>query len=166
MSGAQRKGCLWAMNPSKISKMDEEVQKWSRKDPSAIRKAMVNPDQLESLERGELKYSCSGDDAYGDEESEEASDVEVELEHSPPPAPAEEEEEDDEEEEELEVYDNDTDTEQNLLQVEMALAERELLEYEDRASNKRSRSILEMDDDHRLYELQASRRKAAYVLMD
>lgn len=42
-NGAQRKGCLWAMNPEKINKMDEEVQKWSRKDPSAIRKAMVNP---------------------------------------------------------------------------------------------------------------------------
>lgn len=42
-NGAQRKGCLWAMNPAKISKMDEEVQKWSRKDPSAIRKAMINP---------------------------------------------------------------------------------------------------------------------------
>lgn len=43
LNGAQRKGCLWAMNPAKISKMDEEVQKWSRKDPSAIKKAMVNP---------------------------------------------------------------------------------------------------------------------------
>lgn len=42
-NGAQRKGCLWAMNPAKISKMDEEVQKWSRKDPAAIRKAMINP---------------------------------------------------------------------------------------------------------------------------
>merc|ERR1719225_1125407 len=39
----QRKGCLWAMNPEKITKMDEEVKKWSRKDPQAIReaKAMV-----------------------------------------------------------------------------------------------------------------------------
>lgn len=43
VNGTQRKGCLWAMNPSKISKMDEEVQKWSRKDPTAIRKAMINP---------------------------------------------------------------------------------------------------------------------------
>lgn len=43
INGTQRKGCLWAMNPSKISKMDEEVQKWSRKDPTAIRKAMINP---------------------------------------------------------------------------------------------------------------------------
>lgn len=43
LNGAQRKGCLWAMNPAKISKMDEEVQKWSRKDPHAIKRAMVNP---------------------------------------------------------------------------------------------------------------------------
>nr|CAI5820092.1 unnamed protein product [Callosobruchus analis] len=43
LNGAQRKGCLWAMNPAKISKMDDEVQKWSRKDPLAIRKAMLNP---------------------------------------------------------------------------------------------------------------------------
>lgn len=42
-SGSQRKGCLWAMNPAKISKMDDEVAKWSRKDPSAIKKAMVCP---------------------------------------------------------------------------------------------------------------------------
>lgn len=66
--------------------MDEEVQKWSRKDPSAIRKAMINPDHLEALERGELKYTYSSEDAdaYGDSsadtESEEASDVEIELE--------------------------------------------------------------------------------------
>lgn len=85
MSGAQRKGCLWAMNPNKISKMDEEVQKWSRKDPTAIRKAMINPEHLEALERGELKYSYSSEDGYadsnGDTESEEASDVEIELEN-------------------------------------------------------------------------------------
>jgi hypothetical protein len=31
------------MNPDKISKMDEEVQKWSRKDPMGIKKAMVHP---------------------------------------------------------------------------------------------------------------------------
>uniref|UniRef100_A0A1B6CS16 Fork-head domain-containing protein n=1 Tax=Clastoptera arizonana TaxID=38151 RepID=A0A1B6CS16_9HEMI len=53
--GTQRKGCLWAMNPAKIAKMDDEVAKWSRKDPSAIKKAMVNPENLELLERGEMK---------------------------------------------------------------------------------------------------------------
>lgn len=86
LNGAQRKGCLWAMNPAKISKMDEEVQKWSRKDPTAIRKAMVNPEELESLERGELKFSCSYDegdvvgDSCGSAESDEGSDYEPEIE--------------------------------------------------------------------------------------
>lgn len=31
------------MNPEKINKMDEEIKKWSRKDPQAIKKAMVYP---------------------------------------------------------------------------------------------------------------------------
>ena len=39
----QRKGCLWAMNPAKIVKMEEEVAKWSRKDPMAIKKGMSHP---------------------------------------------------------------------------------------------------------------------------
>jgi hypothetical protein len=60
-NGGQRKGCLWAMNPSKISKMDEEVMKWSRKDPMAIKKAMVYPENLEALERGEMKHGHSGE---------------------------------------------------------------------------------------------------------
>jgi len=47
-TGAPRKGCLWTMNPSKISKMDDEMQKWSRKDPSAIRRAMLNPGRLQT----------------------------------------------------------------------------------------------------------------------
>ncbi|PSN38839.1 hypothetical protein C0J52_12604 [Blattella germanica] len=59
-NGSQRKGCLWAMNPAKIAKMDEEVQKWSKKDPMAIRKAMICPDNLEMLERGEMKREFSG----------------------------------------------------------------------------------------------------------
>ena len=42
-NGSQRKGCLWAMNPNKIQKMNEEVQKWSRKDPMAIKKGMAMP---------------------------------------------------------------------------------------------------------------------------
>lgn len=46
LNGTTRKGCLWAMNPAKISKMDEEVQKWSRKDPTAIKKAMVYPGNI------------------------------------------------------------------------------------------------------------------------
>merc|ERR1719186_2059564 len=38
----------------KVTKMDDEVKKWSRKDPMAIKKAMVYPDTLEALERGEM----------------------------------------------------------------------------------------------------------------
>ncbi|PSN38837.1 Forkhead box protein N1 [Blattella germanica] len=51
-NGSQRKGCLWAMNPAKIAKMDEEVQKWSKKDPMAIRKAMICPVMVIWLEGG------------------------------------------------------------------------------------------------------------------
>jgi len=36
-------GCLWTLSPAKATKMDEEVLKWSRKDPSAIKRAMAYP---------------------------------------------------------------------------------------------------------------------------
>jgi hypothetical protein len=42
-SGSSRKGCLWALNPVKIDKMEEEMQKWKRKDLPAIRRSMANP---------------------------------------------------------------------------------------------------------------------------
>lgn len=76
-NGGQRKGCLWAMNPTKIAKMDDEVQKWSRKDPMAIKKAMVHPEHLESLERGEMKHGSTGesDGENEDNEEEEVEDV-------------------------------------------------------------------------------------------
>ncbi|XP_045764821.1 uncharacterized protein LOC123867024 [Maniola jurtina] len=76
-NGSQRKGCLWAMNPSKVGKMDEEVQKWSRKDPQAIKKAMVYPESLEALERGEMKYSGFGSDNEVDDDVD--PDVDAEL---------------------------------------------------------------------------------------
>jgi hypothetical protein len=83
-NGGQRKGCLWAMNPAKISKMDEEVLKWSRKDPMAIKKAMVHPEHLESLERGEMKHGHSGMSDDEDENdmgsSEENDDIQSENE--------------------------------------------------------------------------------------
>jgi hypothetical protein len=65
-----RKGCLWALNPAKVTKMDEEVQKWSRKDPMAIRRAMSDPENLEIIEKGELKRDYSGN-AGSDEDEEE-----------------------------------------------------------------------------------------------
>lgn len=76
-NGGQRKGCLWAMNPAKIAKMDEEVQKWSRKDPMAIRKAMVHPEHLEALERGEMKHGSLND---SDVEQDDTEDIESEPE--------------------------------------------------------------------------------------
>ncbi|KAJ0179763.1 hypothetical protein K1T71_004354 [Dendrolimus kikuchii] len=78
-NGSQRKGCLWAMNPSKVGKMDEEVQKWSRKDPQAIKKAMVYPESLEALERGEMKYSSAGGDTDADEDGDGDADVELDA---------------------------------------------------------------------------------------
>jgi len=62
----QRKGCLWAMNPAKITKMDEEVLKWSRKDPMAIKKGMVHPHTLEKLERGEMIKDYNANTRVGD----------------------------------------------------------------------------------------------------
>ncbi|XP_055587209.1 forkhead box protein J3 isoform X2 [Uranotaenia lowii] len=81
-NGGQRKGCLWAMNPAKINKMDDEVQKWSRKDPMAIRRAMVHPEHLDALERGEMKHGSTGDsDGEGDDgDTEDQSDIEEEEE--------------------------------------------------------------------------------------
>lgn len=98
-NGGQRKGCLWAMNPSKIVKMDEEVQKWSRKDPMAIRKAMVFPEHLEALERGEMKHGSTGEsDGENDEdEQSEPEEVENEVDDSfmnTPPESCEDEEQD------------------------------------------------------------------------
>ncbi|KAL8180014.1 UNVERIFIED_CONTAM: Forkhead box protein N4, partial [Gekko kuhli] len=49
LSGASRKGCLWALNPAKIDKMEEEMQKWKRKDLAAIHRSMANPEELDRL---------------------------------------------------------------------------------------------------------------------
>uniref|UniRef100_A0A3P8W6Q7 Forkhead box N4 n=1 Tax=Cynoglossus semilaevis TaxID=244447 RepID=A0A3P8W6Q7_CYNSE len=49
MSSSSRKGCLWALNPAKIDKMEEEMQKWKRKDLPAIRRSMANPEELDKL---------------------------------------------------------------------------------------------------------------------
>lgn len=82
-NGGQRKGCLWTMNPTRVIKMDEEIQKWSRKDPIAISKAMVYPDNLALLERGEMKHGSTGDSEGendgADEDTEDNSDSEHEA---------------------------------------------------------------------------------------
>ncbi|XP_019908662.2 forkhead box protein N4 isoform X3 [Esox lucius] len=48
-TSSTRKGCLWALNPAKMDKMEEEMQKGRRKDPTAIRRSMSNPDELDRL---------------------------------------------------------------------------------------------------------------------
>lgn len=48
MSGTSRKGCLWALNPAKIDKMEEEMQKWKRKDLAAILRSMANPGEQQA----------------------------------------------------------------------------------------------------------------------
>jgi len=53
------------MNPNKIQKMNEEVQKWSRKDPQAIKKGMAMPESLPALERGEMKKDYNANTTGG-----------------------------------------------------------------------------------------------------
>lgn len=40
---SSRKGCLWALNPAKVEKMQEELHKWRRKDPITVRRSMARP---------------------------------------------------------------------------------------------------------------------------
>ncbi|NXH47648.1 FOXN1 protein, partial [Dicaeum eximium] len=58
---SSRKGCLWALNPAKIDKMQEELQKWKRKDPVAVRKSMAKPEELDTLigDKGDKLRSSS-----------------------------------------------------------------------------------------------------------
>ncbi|XP_058489198.1 forkhead box protein N1 isoform X2 [Solea solea] len=46
---SSRKGCLWALNPAKVGKMQEELHKWRRKDPIMVRRSMARPEDLETL---------------------------------------------------------------------------------------------------------------------
>ncbi|XP_062873421.1 forkhead box protein N1 [Trichomycterus rosablanca] len=58
---ASRKGCLWSLNPAKVEKMQEELQKWRRKDPITVRRSMARPELLDHLlgERPEKLKSLS-----------------------------------------------------------------------------------------------------------
>ncbi|XP_032787534.2 forkhead box protein Q1 [Daphnia magna] len=78
-SSSTRKGCLWTLSPAKATKMDEEVLKWSRKDPSAIKRAMAYPDALEMLERGEMKMESAGGASTESEDEGEGPEEEVEC---------------------------------------------------------------------------------------
>ncbi|XP_074498051.1 forkhead box protein N1 [Sebastes fasciatus] len=46
---SSRKGCLWALNPAKVEKMQEELHKWRRKDPVTVRRSMARPEDLDHL---------------------------------------------------------------------------------------------------------------------
>lgn len=50
---SSRKGCLWSLNPAKARKMDEEIAKWNKKDPQAIKRSMAKPETFDILERGQ-----------------------------------------------------------------------------------------------------------------
>ncbi|XP_061178103.1 forkhead box protein N4-like [Saccostrea echinata] len=52
MNGNTKKGCLWALNPAKILKMEDEIAKHRKKDLDSILKSMSNPDKLELIEAG------------------------------------------------------------------------------------------------------------------
>lgn len=49
-NGSARKGCLWAMNPEKQTKMEEEVYKWTKKDPMGIKRSMAKPEEFSRIE--------------------------------------------------------------------------------------------------------------------
>ena len=43
LNGNAKKGCLWALNPEKIEKMEEEIAKHRKKDLEAIKISMAMP---------------------------------------------------------------------------------------------------------------------------
>ncbi|XP_056298048.1 forkhead box protein N1 [Pseudoliparis swirei] len=47
--GGPRKCCLWALNPAKVDKMQEELHKWRRKDPVRVRRSMASPEDMDRL---------------------------------------------------------------------------------------------------------------------
>lgn len=53
-----------------MHKMDEEVQKWSKKDLQGIKDAMTRPEVLENLERGEMKFEATSGASSCSEDSE------------------------------------------------------------------------------------------------
>ena len=41
MHGHARKGCLWGLNELRITRMDEEIVKWRRKDPEGDHLSLI-----------------------------------------------------------------------------------------------------------------------------
>ncbi|XP_070200258.1 forkhead box protein N4-like isoform X2 [Littorina saxatilis] len=53
LSSGAKKGCLWALNPAKVKKMEEEITKWGKKDPALLLNSMAYPENLEAIEKGQ-----------------------------------------------------------------------------------------------------------------
>lgn len=49
LSQGAKKGCLWALNPAKVSKMEDEISKWGKKDPVGLLSSMAYPGILNSV---------------------------------------------------------------------------------------------------------------------
>uniref|UniRef100_A0A8C5C5S8 Forkhead box N4 n=1 Tax=Gadus morhua TaxID=8049 RepID=A0A8C5C5S8_GADMO len=74
LSGSSRKGCLWALNPAKIDKMEEEMQKWKRKDLPAIPwltpvrlkvpRSMANPGETKATSRPQTRRYLTNPGRY------------------------------------------------------------------------------------------------------
>uniref|UniRef100_UPI00358F5B89 forkhead box protein N4-like n=1 Tax=Myxine glutinosa TaxID=7769 RepID=UPI00358F5B89 len=54
-----RKGCLWCLVPARVSRMEDEIRKWRRKDPDGIHRSMANPDLLQLLVPDEITGSTT-----------------------------------------------------------------------------------------------------------
>lgn len=54
--------------------MHDELLKWSKKDPAAIRRSMANPERLELLERGQLALAAPALPHRASEEDDEEED--------------------------------------------------------------------------------------------
>ncbi|KAF7385819.1 hypothetical protein HZH66_011661 [Vespula vulgaris] len=174
-NGNQRKGCLWAINPAKIAKMDEEVQKWSRKDPLAIKKAMIYPDHLELLERGEMKYAGSGDmseetESSGDETAEESAVYDESI-HSHIAANSVTDSYDESSQDcdvditehlydEIDIEDN-----KDALHMQLNITKQEAIEYELSPSTKKQKTLTGAIQGNYVYQpVTTSRRKAPLLL--
>jgi hypothetical protein len=62
-TSGSKKGCLWALNPDKCRKLEEECKRCRQRDPVNIRLSMRRPDDIGEIERGEQrvkKYTGSG----------------------------------------------------------------------------------------------------------
>ncbi|XP_031829897.1 forkhead box protein N4 jumeau [Nomia melanderi] len=174
-NGNQRKGCLWAINPAKVAKMDEEVQKWSRKDPLAIKKAMIYPDHLELLERGEMKYAGSGDmseetESSGDEAVEESTTYDESI-HSHIAANSVTDSYDESSQDcdidivehlydEIDIEDN-----KDALHMQLNISKQETFEYELSPTTKRQKTLTGAIQGNYVYQpVTTSRRKAPLLL--